>query len=73
MQTGTTFAEIVLDTLPDAEISYYNSYPDMAAARAPRRAPYINPLPRRGGRGGGKKEGRLPRRGAGASDDGVGG
>ena len=32
VQTGTTFDEIVLETLPDAKISYFNSYPDMAAA-----------------------------------------
>ncbi|MBR4539357.1 MAG: transporter substrate-binding domain-containing protein [Clostridia bacterium] len=32
VQTGTTFDEIVLETLPDAAISYFNSYPDMAAA-----------------------------------------
>lgn len=32
VQTGTTFDEIVLEALPDARISYFNSYPDMAAA-----------------------------------------
>ena len=32
VQTGTTFDEIVLETLPNAKISYFNSYPDMAAA-----------------------------------------
>ena len=32
VQTDTTFDEIVLETLPDAKISYFNSYPDMAAA-----------------------------------------
>ena len=32
IQTGTTFDEIVQETLPDAHISYFNSYPDMAAA-----------------------------------------
>ena len=32
VQTGTTFDEIVLETLPDAQISYFNTYPDMAAA-----------------------------------------
>ena len=32
VQTGTTLDEIVLETLPDAKISYFNSYPDMAAA-----------------------------------------
>lgn len=32
VQTGTTFDQIVLDNLPDAKISYYNSYPDMAEA-----------------------------------------
>ena len=32
VQTGTTFDEIVLTALPDAQISYFNSYPDMAAA-----------------------------------------
>ena len=32
VQTGTTFDEIVLETLPDAKISYFNTYPDMAAA-----------------------------------------
>ena len=32
MQTGTTFDEIVLSALPDAKISYFNAYPDMAAA-----------------------------------------
>ena len=32
VQTGSTFDEIVLETLPKAEISYFNSYPDMAAA-----------------------------------------
>ena len=32
VQTGTTFDEIVLETLPNAKVSYYNSYPDMAAA-----------------------------------------
>ena len=32
VQTGTTFDEIVRDALPGAKISYFNSYPDMAAA-----------------------------------------
>ena len=32
VQTGTTFNEIVLETFPEARISYFNSYPDMAAA-----------------------------------------
>jgi len=32
VQTGTTFDKIVLETLPDAKVSYFNSYPDMAAA-----------------------------------------
>ena len=32
VQTGTTFDEIVRNALPDAKISYFNSYPDMAAA-----------------------------------------
>ncbi len=32
IQTGTTFDEIVLDSLPEAKISYFNTYPDMAAA-----------------------------------------
>ena len=32
VQTGTTFDQIVLGALPDAQISYFNSYPDMAAA-----------------------------------------
>ena len=32
VQTGTTFDEIVLGALPGAQISYFNSYPDMAAA-----------------------------------------
>ena len=32
VQTGTTFDAIVLETLPDAQISYFNTYPDMAAA-----------------------------------------
>ena len=32
VQTGTTFDEIVLEVLPDAQISYYNSYPDLTAA-----------------------------------------
>ena len=32
VQTGTTFDAIVLNALPDAQISYFNSYPDMAAA-----------------------------------------
>ena len=32
VQTGTTFDEIVLRALPDAQISYYNTYPDLAAA-----------------------------------------
>ncbi len=32
VQTGTTFDQIVLDTFPSAQISYFNSYPDMAAA-----------------------------------------
>ena len=32
IQTGTTFDEIVLAALPSAQISYFNSYPDMAAA-----------------------------------------
>ena len=32
VKTGTTFDEIVLGSLPEAQISYFNSYPDMAAA-----------------------------------------
>ena len=32
VQTGTPFDEIVLESLPDARISYYNTYPDLAAA-----------------------------------------
>ena len=32
VQTGSTFDRIVLDALPDAKISYFNSYSDMAAA-----------------------------------------
>ena len=32
VQTGTTFDQIVLETLPNAKISYFNTYPDMAAA-----------------------------------------
>ena len=32
VQTGTTFDEIVLNNIPDAEISYFNTTPDMAAA-----------------------------------------
>jgi len=32
VQTGTTFDEIVREALPNAQISYFNSYPDMAAA-----------------------------------------
>ena len=32
VQTGTTFDKIVLAALPDAQISYYNSYPELAAA-----------------------------------------
>ena len=32
VQTGTTFDRIVLDALPEAKISYFNSYPDLAAA-----------------------------------------
>ena len=32
VQTGSTFDEIVLSALPEAKISYFNSYPDMAAA-----------------------------------------
>ena len=32
IQTGTTFDGIVLKALPDANISYFNTYPDMAAA-----------------------------------------
>ena len=32
VQTGTTFDAIVLEALPNAKISYFNSYPDMAAA-----------------------------------------
>ncbi len=32
VQTGTTFDEIVRNALPNAEISYFNSYTDMAAA-----------------------------------------
>ncbi|MBQ6373744.1 MAG: transporter substrate-binding domain-containing protein [Clostridia bacterium] len=32
VQTGTTFDEIVLGALPDAQISYFNSYADMAEA-----------------------------------------
>ena len=32
VQNGTTFDKIVLESLPDAEISYFNTFPDMAAA-----------------------------------------
>ncbi len=32
VQTGTTFDEIVLEAMPDAQISYYNTTPDLAAA-----------------------------------------
>ena len=32
VQTGTTLDEIVLNSLPDAQISYFNSFPDMEAA-----------------------------------------
>ena len=32
VQTGTSFDEIVLEALPDSKISYFNTYPDMAAA-----------------------------------------
>ena len=32
VQTGTPFDKIVLDSLPNAQISYYNTYPDMAEA-----------------------------------------
>ncbi len=32
VQTGTTFDEYVLGTLPDAKISYFNTYSDMAVA-----------------------------------------
>ena len=32
IQTGSTFDEIVLETLPDVRISYFNTYPDLAAA-----------------------------------------
>ena len=32
VQTGTTFDDIVLQSLPEAKISYFNTYPDMAAA-----------------------------------------
>ena len=32
IQTGTTFDEIVLKTLPDVSVSYFNTYPDLAAA-----------------------------------------
>ncbi len=32
VQTGTTFDAIVLEAIPDAQISYFNSYPDLAAA-----------------------------------------
>ena len=32
VQTGTTFDKIVLEAMPDATISYYNTYPDLAAA-----------------------------------------
>ena len=32
VQAGTTFDQIVQEALPDAKISYFNSYPDMCAA-----------------------------------------
>ncbi len=32
VQTGTTYDKIVLDGLPDAQISYFNTNPDLAAA-----------------------------------------
>jgi len=32
VQTGTTFDEIVLNAIPDAQISYFNTYPDLSAA-----------------------------------------
>ena len=32
VQTGTTFDEIVLEAIPDAQISYFNTYPDLSAA-----------------------------------------
>ncbi len=32
VQTGTTFDAIALEALPEAKISYFNTYPDMAAA-----------------------------------------
>ena len=32
VQTGSTFDEIVRENLPEAQLSYFNSYPDMAAA-----------------------------------------
>ena len=32
IQTGTTFDEIVLKALPDVSVSYFNTYPDLAAA-----------------------------------------
>ena len=32
IQTGSTFDGIVLETLPDVQLSYYNMYPDLVAA-----------------------------------------
>ena len=32
VQTGTAYDRITADALPDAKLSYFNSYPDMAAA-----------------------------------------
>ena len=32
VQTGSIFGDIVLEALPDVQISYYNTYPDLAAA-----------------------------------------
>ena len=32
VQTGTTFDQIVLEAIPDAKISYFNTYSDLAAA-----------------------------------------
>ena len=32
VQTGTTFDKIVLEAMPDAKISYFNTVPDLAAA-----------------------------------------
>ena len=32
IQTGTSYTDVVLERLPDAQISYFNTYTDMAAA-----------------------------------------